>query len=104
MLKDKDNYAISISVYNIPVRLSIEKWKHIAEKHPELVESKNDILEAIRNPDLVQEGDFQTLMAIKRQNRLYLVVVYREISQQDGFVITAYLAERLRKRPVVWKP
>jgi hypothetical protein len=43
-------------------------------------------------------------MAVKRQDNLYLVVIYRELADTDGFVVTAYLVERLRRREVVWKP
>jgi len=62
-------------------------------------------LEAISSPDIVQQGDFGTFLAVRRENDKYLVVVYREISRIDGFVITAYYSKRLRwQRRVIWKP
>jgi hypothetical protein len=60
------------------------------------------VLLAIYSPDLVQQGDFGTLMAIRSLGSIYLVVVYREISGNDGFVITAYLSERIRGRTTLW--
>ncbi len=33
----------------------------------------------------------------------YLVVVYREVSSTDGYIITAYFTNRIRRREVIWK-
>ena len=95
---------IPLSVNGVPIRLPPERWRHISEAHPDLADQKSDILVTIRSPDLVQEGDFGTLLAAKRQDDIYLVVVYRELSPSDGFVVTAYRTRRLRQRHVVWRP
>ena len=94
---------ITFSVQGVPVRLTPERWEHITKRHPELTGQEERVLEAVGNPDEVQRGDLGTLLAVKRQDSLYLVVVYRELADADGFVVTAYLAERLRRREVVWK-
>ncbi len=92
------------SVNNTPIRLTDERWRHIAERHPELREEKDAVIETICNPTLIQEGDFGTLMAVRTVGHKYLVVVYRELNETDGFVITAYFAEELSKRrKVIWK-
>ena len=95
---------VALSVNGVPIRLTVEGWRHISEGHPDLTEKQSDILAAIRSPDLIQEGDFGTLLAARRQDDLYLVVVYRELSPSDGFVVTAYRARRLRQRNVIWRP
>ena len=95
---------VALSVSGVPIRLTAERWRHISEGHPDLANKHGDILAAIRSPDLVQEGDFGTLLAAKREDDLYLVVVYRELSPSDGFVVTAYRARRLRQRNVIWRP
>lgn len=64
---------------------------------------QQELIEAIRSPDLVQEGDFGALMAVKSCDGLYLVVIYRELGPDDGFVITAYLTNRLRGRETIWR-
>jgi len=64
---------------------------------------KRDILNAIASPSLVQKGDMGTLLAVKKTNGKYLVVVYKELSETDGFVITAYYTKVLRRRIVLWK-
>ena len=93
--------TIAFSVNGVPIRLPDERWRHIRERHPE-VELQEQVLEAVSSPDLVQQGDFGTLVAIRKQNNIHLVVIYREVSGSDGFIITAYLAERLRERTVIW--
>ena len=95
---------VALSVNGVPIRLTAERWRHISEGHPDLAGERGDILAAIRSPDLVQEGDFETLLAAKRGDDIYLVVVYRELSPSDGFVVTAYRTRRLRQRNVVWLP
>jgi hypothetical protein len=94
---------LSFSVNGVPIRLTPERWSHINHRHPELRGKEQDILNAIASPDLIQKGDVGTLMAVRRSNEKYLVVIYKEISETDGFVITAYFSKILRRRVVVWK-
>jgi hypothetical protein len=32
----------------------------------------------------------------------YLHVVYREISQDDGFIITAFISRKVNRRMIIW--
>jgi hypothetical protein len=93
----------ALSVNGVPIRLTAERWRHISEGHPDLANNHDDVLAAIRSPDLVQRGDLSTLLAAKRMDDLYLVVVYRELTASDGFVVTAYRTRRLRERDVAWR-
>lgn len=71
--------------------------------------SIDEIVETINTPDLVQKGDAGTLLAIKKypktpvSEKKYLVVIYKEVDSSDGFVLTAYYANRLRKRMIIWE-
>ena len=92
----------------IPIRLTDERWKHIVHYHPEMRWQRARVLDTIASPDLIQEGDFGVLLA----GRYYcheplahgfVVAVYREVGETDGFVITAYFARRLSAaRRVLW--
>jgi hypothetical protein len=69
------------------------------------------ILETIKNPDLILTGDFGELMAVKlfRETPVthdkYLNVVYKETSNPDGFILTAYFSRSINKtRRIIWKP
>ena len=70
---------------------------------------KESVLETVEEPDMIQQGDFGELLAIK----LYaetplttksLVVAYREATVTDGYVLTAYLTSRpSSRRAKLWK-
>ena len=70
---------------------------------------RDRILETVRAPDLVQEGDSGERLALRFYphtplTQKYLVVVYREISANDGFILTAYFARRpTTRRAILWK-
>jgi len=67
------------------------------------------VLETLSNPELIQQGDVDTLLAIRFYERSplmrkYLVVVYKEINRTDGFVLTAYFTSSpSRRRRTIWK-
>ena len=94
---------------NIPVRLTDERWGHIESRHPEMRHHKAEVLETIEEPDFIQQGDFDVLLAARRYPRTvltskYVMVAYREIGQADGFVLTAYLSSRpAARRLILWK-
>jgi hypothetical protein len=69
-----------------------------------VAELQSLILAAIRQPQALYEGNAGTLLAAKAEDDLYLVVVYREVTAEDGFVITAYLARRPPSGRLIWKP
>jgi hypothetical protein len=70
------------------------------------VRDESGILDGV--PGAVQRGDYGALLAVRYYNQppavdLFVVAVYRELSDDDGFVITAYLARRLSsRREVLW--
>jgi hypothetical protein len=98
------------SVRGIPIRLTPERVEHIERRHPEMLGQEERILEVVSNPDLVQEGDSATLIAVKHYSKTpltekYCAVVYREVTEDDGFVLTAYLTSKAsERRKTVWKP
>jgi hypothetical protein len=93
----------------VPIRLTDERWKHMAENHPEVAPMRQEILETLAEPDLILGGDSSELLAIRRYEQTpltskFLVVPYREVSGEDRFVLTAYLTSRpSSSRSVVWK-
>lgn len=100
---------VAFSVNGVPIRLTEERLRHILNNHPELKDGKERILKTISNPDLVQRGDIGSLLAIKKFDKTpvtedkYLVVAYKEVTNLDGFVLTAYYTSYLRKRIILWK-
>lgn len=97
------------SVSGIPIRLTPERSTHIESRHPEMSGQENRILETVSSPDYVQEGDTGTLIAVKHYpetplTEKFCAVVYRELDEEDGFVVTAYFTTQPRERRIVWKP
>jgi hypothetical protein len=90
---------IALSVRGVPIRLTDERWRHIVNAHDEMAGYYDDCLHAIEEPDWVLAGSSGSLKAIRAYGRKrFLVVLYRELSRHDGFVITAYFTRSLRLR------
>ena len=96
------------SVYpknGVPIRLTDERWAHITEEHSELMGLQPEIVETVANPTEIFAENQGELLAVREvEPGKYLVVVYRE-SQQDGYIITAFLTRKghtLRRRQQLW--
>ncbi|MFN3740098.1 MAG: hypothetical protein ACK4TF_05425 [Thermodesulfovibrionales bacterium] len=95
---------------NIPIRLTKERWEHIIQRHPEMNGQSDRVLETLSEPEIIQEGDFGELIAIRYYEKTplsskYLVVIYKEVANSDGFVITAYYTNKpSARRKILWKP
>jgi len=98
--------GIARSQNGVPIRLPDERWIHITEEHSELAGHYFDVLETIEDPEAIYEGTAEELLAVRQLwPGKHLVVVYREVSEDDGFVITAFLTGRsvkLRRRKRLW--
>ena len=98
-----DSQLVASSVNGVPVWLTPERWGHISRRHPEVAGLQRAVLETVAEPWAVYEGNAGTLLAVRREDGLYLVVVYREVAASDGFIITAYLTRRIRGGRLAWK-
>lgn len=98
-----------LSHNGVPVRLTTERWEHITGQHPELATIREKVLETVGTPDMIQAGDYGELLAVRHYSTTpltskYLIVAYREIAADDGFILTAYLARRpSARRELIWK-
>ena len=97
------------SVYsknNVLIRLTDERWIHIVENHDDLAGRVLEVLETVAEPDIIVKGVKSELLAVRKIIDKWLVVVYKEISKQDGFIITAFITSRiayLLKKEIIWK-
>jgi uncharacterized protein YuzE len=67
----------------------------MASRHPELDGQRDRVLETLSDPERMQLGDSGELLAIRFYEQTpvtskFLVVAYREIVGEEGFVITPY--------------
>jgi hypothetical protein len=93
-----------ISVNGVSVRLPTERWFHIVENHDEVAGYYDAVLETVADPDLIVPGYRGSLVAVRGYGRRhYLSVIYREITSDDGFIITAYFSPKVNRKKAVWK-
>ncbi len=92
------------SINGVPIRLPAERWFHIVENHDEIAGYYDAVLDVVAHPDLIIPGYRGSLVAIRGYGRRrYLCVVYREVTSNDGFVITAYFSSRIDRKKALWK-
>ena len=116
--KNPDNSKILMAVRSINgarIGLTEKQWEHIIAARPLFKPFQRQIMEAVEKPDEVYAPPVRLkpqLHAIKRFDQLVefglarsLVVVYRELSPNEGFIITAFpISERRRdRRYTAWR-
>ncbi len=89
------------------IRLTEERWVRISE-HPEMAGMRGALEETLRAPEAVHESisDPATRLYYRFYHRTmvggkYLCVVVK-LADEDAFVVTAYLTDRLKKGRVLW--
>ena len=91
------------------IRLTEKQWEHIVTARPELSDFLKEVSDAVERPDEILEPPQEVkpqLHAVKRFERLSnvglsqnLVVVYRETTVREGFIITAFpISDRRKER------
>ena len=94
---------IAYSVNGVPIRLTAERWEHIVSNKLYMEAYYDRMLGAIEQPTWVLRGYAGSLIAVLPVARgRYLHVIYREISQDDGFIITAFIARKYNRRMIIW--
>ena len=97
---------VAKSKNDVPIRLTEERWIHITEEHSEMAGYYFEVLETVEKPEAIYEGKMGECIAVREiEKGKYIVVVYRELSKGDGFVITAFLTRRkkqLERRRKIW--
>ena len=84
----------------VPIRLTEERWIHITEEHSEMAGYYFEVLETVDEPEAIYEGKMGECIAVRE------IVVYRELSKEDGSIITAFLTRRrkqLERRRKIWQ-
>jgi hypothetical protein len=93
----------SYSVNGVPIRLTEERWKHIVRNKPYMGSHHERVLAAVERPTWILRGYAGALVAVLTLGRQkYLHVVYREIDQDDGFIITAFIDRKVNRRAIIW--
>jgi len=90
------------------IRLTDVQWLHMVFFHPEVEGEQSKIKEVLKNPDVVVEGatkDTRIFYRFYKSTAVaskYLAVVIKVLNE-EGFIITGYFTERVRRGKVLWK-
>jgi hypothetical protein len=80
----------AVCIQGIEIRLTEERWDHIALEHAELDGQHRLVMDVLSKPDVVVAGTAGEFSAVRTLGSgRCLAVVYR-ITNGDGFVITAF--------------
>lgn len=95
--------VIAYSINGVPIRLTDERWTHITSNKPYMEKYYDEVVEAIENPTWILRGYAGAQVAVMPlSKRNYLHVVYREVSRDDGFIITAFISRKVNRRTIIW--
>ncbi|MGC8578650.1 MAG: DUF4258 domain-containing protein [bacterium] len=88
---------------NVEVRTTVEYWKYlITIKHP-IMKGKEEIIKAVlRMPDEIRQSkiDKNVFLYYKWLDKLYCVVVKH--AEVEGFIITAYITDKVKEGALIW--
>lgn len=94
---------IAYSVNGVAIRLTPERWWHITAARDDLAGRMDEVLACVEKPDWVTQSHRGSLRAWKGYGRKgFLVVIYKELGADDGFVITAFFTRKGSKRRKTW--
>lgn len=92
----------------VSLRLTDERLAHILE-HPEMENALNSIQETLLEPDIVVESNSDSAAQLyyryyskTKVGNKYLCVIVK-MQEQDAFILTAYLTDKVKKGKVLWK-
>ncbi len=96
---------IVYSINNVPIRLTEERWIHIVENHDDLAGYYEEVLKTVEEPDYIIKGYKGALIALRKIKNKFLAVVYKELKQNDGFIITAYFTGKIKlnREAIIWR-
>jgi len=90
------------------IRLTEVQWLHAVFFHPEIEGEQEKMKEVLENPEIVVRGatedtkicyKFYPLTPVASK---YLTVVVK-ILDREGFIVTSYFTERVRRGEVLWR-
>lgn len=90
------------------IRLTEGQKLHISFFHPEVLLNEERLMDPLSTPDIVTAGSALGIRVLYRfynatpVSSKYLAVVVKELNQ-EGFIVTSYFTERIRRVNVLWK-
>ncbi|MFQ5800095.1 MAG: DUF4258 domain-containing protein [Candidatus Hydrothermarchaeales archaeon] len=107
MLEGKVRFQVK-TPFDLVVRTTHEYWRFItASKHPIIKVYEGEVKETLKSPDEIRlsRKDEKVFLFYKRYKNLgnrYICVLIKRLNG-DGFIITAYMADNVKRGKIVWK-
>ncbi len=98
-------YFEVISSLNKKIRTTRSHWELITKtKHLEIEGKEEEVKECLRDPVEVRKSseDEEVLLYYKDEGEYFLCIVVRHLNG-DGFIITAYITDKIKEGEVLWK-
>jgi hypothetical protein len=90
------------------VSLSSDRWQHVLS-HPELKNQRTRIKETLAAPDEIRASAqnpeiwlFYRLYPKTPVTTKYMLVVVK-VSNEEGFIVTAFYTDKVKKGDIIWK-
>ncbi len=89
----------------IIVRTTKEYWERIVTiKHPSIKKYTSEAKVALRDPDQVRKSkqDKRVHLYYKKIGKVWICVIADHMSDNEGYIITAYLTDRIKEGEKVY--
>jgi hypothetical protein len=93
------------SVLGKTIRTTTEYWEIIIRfKHPIMRKYEKEAKEALSDSDEVRVSrkDGSVYLYYRKTNKYYVCVLAKH-TNNEGFIITAYLADKIKRGEIVWR-
>ncbi len=85
------------------VRSTASYWALIVGKHPEIAGRQAEVQTCLRSPDQIRHSKIDRMVSLFYQSQppYYLCVIVKRLND-TGFVITCYLADKIKEGEKIW--
>jgi hypothetical protein len=93
-----------ITPLNITIHTTSEYWNKLLIKHPELEGKLDDIKRTLEQPSEIRKSKRDELIFLfySESERHWLWAVAKK-SGVDGFLVTAYLTDKIKEGETIWR-
>jgi len=95
-----------ISVLGAKIQLEEEQWsKIVKDKHPVMRGKEVLVKDTLTSTDFVRRSKKtkDVFLYYKKSNNYYICVVVRHKENKEGFIMTAYLTDRIKEGEEIWR-
>ena len=88
------------------IRTTRTYWALItAVKHPKLAGQERSVIRTLTEPDQIRvsKTDPAVYLFYRKSGKRYLCVVTKRVTSTAGFIMTAYITDRVKEGQVAWK-